>query len=626
MQAADAAAKAAAMQAAEAGTTHAAGTAAPGAAAAAGAAAAGAAAAGAAAAGAAAAAARSVLLFDGVVLSGPSVCRRSLLLSLPHSSYVAIRTFRRGTRLLGVEANIRRLLISAASAAHAAAAAPAAAPAAAAAAAPAAVGACGPCSAAGSAAPQQEACGLWKEEQLAEFRARIWAHLRLLLLLFRSSSSAAAAAAGSSLHAGGSSSKAEEALQLPPGGSEAAVTVALTSVGLAQLKRALNLTEDARAAAAEAAPAAAAEAAAAAAAAAGGGPLSLPSKRSSEAPTSLHLVLLAEPLVPSAAIFCEAPRQQQQQQQQQKQQQQKQQQQGLAERQLEPEAETDLKGSSGSPRSKDSSSSSDSSSSNSSSSSYSSNSSSSSGSRVRWCNVMMVAHGGREKPEAKSTQWAAERQALLAEAKRLGQAAGFPIEEVLLENKGSLLEGCSSNFFVFSAARGCVLTAPEGFCLPGLVRGLALRAFRAHGLPVCLEAPQWGCMQQQRWTAAWISSSGRLLLPVRSLLRPKQNMQQQQQQQQEQQQDVNHGMGGRARPPSSAAETGGTRGPSAAEQQPQQQKEQQAAAAASCCLLEEASFAVSPDSLAARAAEWVAELAEEEAENILFDGAFNVSS
>lgn len=188
-----------------------------------------------------------------------------------------------------------------------------------------------------------------------------------------------------------------------------------------------------------------------------------------------------------------------------------------------------------------------------------------------------------------------------------------------------LATGCSSNFLVYSASRGCVLTAPDSVCLPGSIRGLAIRALAARGIKTAYEAPRWGERETQRWEAAWISSSSRLLLPVRSLFRPKQGLQRQQQQQQviwvsvqppldvdfpvywlHSVADNQQKLDAQLRQMSPLPHQ---RGP----HQAMEGETQQEITASGC---EEAIFAVGPDSLAARAAAWTAELAEQEAEYV----------
>ncbi|KAL8433974.1 hypothetical protein ACSSS7_003459 [Eimeria intestinalis] len=587
----------------------------------------------------------SVLLFDGAPLSGGPLKRASLLAALPRSSYAALRTFGRGSRLLGVEENIHRLVVSATTAAAAAVAAAAA--------------------ASGSTSqvpskPQADttqpacsthACSILEAEERTCFKSRVWEHLRILLRLFQASAASAAEGAAATAAAAAAESDCCDTTKggemLLPEGCEAAVTMALTNVGLPELRHALGLSETPAAAEATAAAAAADTASDTAADTAEAAASSSSMGLAGGMLMSLHLVLLAEPLIRSPFIFHGDPQQHQQQQQQQQQKQQQHQQQ---QQQQQQEEEQRQHVPSGTPRlllmttsgqhDVDSTSSSISSSTSTSNRS-SSNSSSSSSSGVRWCNVMLVSHGGREHPEAKSTKWVLERRSLLTEARQLGCIVSLPIEEAVLEKGGCLLEGCSSNLLVYSASRRCVLTAPDTLCLPGLMRSLALRAFVSHGIQIVFEAPRWKDRQEEDWTAAWISSSSRLLLPVRSLLKPihtnqlqqlqlqQQQQQQLQQQQQQLQQQERQGEGaadswradggGDIVSPSSGFQSDAEAQRQLQQQQQQQQQEQQQqqlSAAAASSSFEEMIFAVDVDSLAARAARWTAELAEAEAQRV----------
>lgn len=186
--------------------------------------------------------------------------------------------------------------------------------------------------------------------------------------------------------------------------------------------------------------------------------------------------------------------------------------------------------------------------------------------------------------------------------------------------------GCSSNFFVYSKARGCVLTAPDSVCLPGATRRQAIKAFTANGLETVFETPQWRRKQEEQWTAAWISSASRLLLPIRSLIKPMPNTQQVQDQQQQPQQhkqqqqqrstwiSVDSPVGEDARVYwLDTEETKANDNPSP---QHQQQQQQQPEGEGLANKFEEFIFAVEPDSLAARAAQWTTEMAEAEAQPI----------
>ncbi|PFH31228.1 hypothetical protein BESB_031020 [Besnoitia besnoiti] len=129
-----------------------------------------------------------------------------------------------------------------------------------------------------------------------------------------------------------------------------------------------------------------------------------------------------------------------------------------------------------------------------------------------------VPHAGRSVAAVKTTSWVAERARLLEEATKIEAKLGERIEEVLLMNDaGEILEGLSSNFFVFSDARATLLTADAARCLPGTVRALALDVARERG-NVEETAPVWGRRDAEQWTSAFISSSSRLVCPLRKLV------------------------------------------------------------------------------------------------------------
>lgn len=332
-----------------------------------------------------------MLLYNGVAYANIPVGRASLLKALPASPYVAIRTLRRGTKLTDVETNLRRLLTSAAATLGAA-------------------------SDTGGAPPETQDGG-WSPlaEEFERFRARAWKDLRVLLRLChcftaqpalqgKPAATTAVAAAANDL--------------LLPEGCEISVTMALTQTALPEAMKGLGFPPHPAAslpAATQATPTPPATTEAdpsdkGATAACPSQPIAAPTS-----PLDLHLVLLAEPLIPSRAIFHGPPQQQPQPQQQQQQQQ-------------------SLPGLSEGTPSHEYIGSISSSSSNSSSTTTHKNS-------IRWCNVLLLSHGGRAQPGVKSTDWASARQPLLREAHGLEAVLKKPIEEVLLERDGCLLEG-----------------------------------------------------------------------------------------------------------------------------------------------------------------------------------------
>ncbi|XP_026190018.1 uncharacterized protein LOC113146549 [Cyclospora cayetanensis] len=538
-----------------------------------------------------------VLLYNGTAYTNIPVRRCQLLSALPESNYAAIRTVRRGTRLIGANTNIDRLLLSAAV-----------------------QGEHSGLSAGGSTAEEsvlkaasptsaiEEGRRGPSAEECQKFRIRVWQDLRKLLRLCYWSAAAAptkelstaeaerAIAATAEAEPATAAAAATSALMLPEG-IEASITLVLTRLVLPDLLGALGLP-----------PNPVENTSASAATTAVLDPLDVTARSPDYLPqltstdmncSSLNLVLLAEPLIPSPAIFhC------------------------LQEQEEEEEELRDSLGALehglGRLRRNHQADSSNLRHSNS----------------LRWCNALLLPHRGRENPEVKSTVWALERQELLREAQDIGAALSMPLEEVILERQNSLLEGCSSNFLVFSDSRKCVLTAPESACLPGCVRGLAIKALSARGIKTVYEAPRWEERETSSWKAAWISSSSRLLLPVRSLIKVKhphlrsQKASEQQQkekqqalpQQQQQQPPKQPAMW--VAVPSLAATNSPAYSQSLVEDCSQGQHilqplcDEQQLPKLPASEYEEALFDVGPDSLAARVARWTAELAEQEAEAV----------
>ena len=109
----------------------------------------------------------------------------------------------------------------------------------------------------------------------------------------------------------------------------------------------------------------------------------------------------------------------------------------------------------------------------------------------------------RENARAKDSAWVRQRGGLEA-------LKPDDIQEiVLVDGKGDLLEGLSSNFYALSD--GSLQTAEEGVLL-GTVRAAALDVCEREGIPVERRAPNVADMAG--WEGAFISSTSRLLLPV----------------------------------------------------------------------------------------------------------------
>lgn len=109
----------------------------------------------------------------------------------------------------------------------------------------------------------------------------------------------------------------------------------------------------------------------------------------------------------------------------------------------------------------------------------------------------------RKNAAAKDSDWVTER-------KKLGKADD--VNEIVLENEGMLYEGLSSNFFAMKD--GVLYTAGEGILL-GSVREAVLRKAEELDIPIVLEPPHIDDVE--KWDAAFISSTSRMLLPIDSI-------------------------------------------------------------------------------------------------------------
>jgi branched-chain amino acid aminotransferase len=109
----------------------------------------------------------------------------------------------------------------------------------------------------------------------------------------------------------------------------------------------------------------------------------------------------------------------------------------------------------------------------------------------------------RQLPRAKLT-------AFINTAEKLRQAVGSGINEVIMVNdRGELLEGLSSNFFCVLLGR--VWTAEEGV-LPGITRRIVLESLDRIHFPVSLSPLPISRVQE--FSEAFITSTSRAVLPV----------------------------------------------------------------------------------------------------------------
>lgn len=117
--------------------------------------------------------------------------------------------------------------------------------------------------------------------------------------------------------------------------------------------------------------------------------------------------------------------------------------------------------------------------------------------------VRLLVHGhGRENARAKDSKWVTDR-------KQLGASDGYE-EIILINNKGELLEGTQTNFYVVLNSN-TIVTANEGV-LFGSVRDSVLRVCRKHGIKVELRPPTLVDLQQA--CGVFITSTSRWVMPV----------------------------------------------------------------------------------------------------------------
>lgn len=122
-------------------------------------------------------------------------------------------------------------------------------------------------------------------------------------------------------------------------------------------------------------------------------------------------------------------------------------------------------------------------------------------------NVRVLVHGhGRTNASAKDSKWVTDRKQLL-----LSSCNNNGYEEIILMNdKGELLEGTQTNFYVVSNTH-TIVTANEGV-LFGSVRDSVLRVCQQHGIAVELRAPTLEDLKCA--TGVFITSTSRWVMPV----------------------------------------------------------------------------------------------------------------
>jgi branched-chain amino acid aminotransferase len=113
-----------------------------------------------------------------------------------------------------------------------------------------------------------------------------------------------------------------------------------------------------------------------------------------------------------------------------------------------------------------------------------------------------ISRSSREKPSLKRTTFINETT---LERKRVGE----DVFELLLTDKGRILEGMTSNFFYVREDALC--TAGRGVLI-GVTRQAVIALARREGLPFCIRALRFNELSSIR--EAFITSSSRGVVPV----------------------------------------------------------------------------------------------------------------
>ena len=152
------------------------------------------------------------------------------------------------------------------------------------------------------------------------------------------------------------------------------------------------------------------------------------------------------------------------------------------------------------------------------------------------CDVETVAFGGRKCATVKDSQWIKDRAALES-----GKRPDIN-ELILQDSQGFLYEGLSSNFFVLMADDGSgagvkIVTAPKDVILPGTIMKVVEELVRESSIPESsqgssssssstLSSPSFpkkiefrlpNVSEIEKWQGAFITSTSRLLLPIKTI-------------------------------------------------------------------------------------------------------------
>lgn len=122
--------------------------------------------------------------------------------------------------------------------------------------------------------------------------------------------------------------------------------------------------------------------------------------------------------------------------------------------------------------------------------------------------TIKVVSAVRTNAQVKDSSWVRERAALESQQTE-------DIEELIMCDpvQGHLLEGLSSNFFVYINKH---IQTAEKEVLQGSVRAAAIQAAAHLNIPVSLTAPNLN--ESNQWQGAFLTSTSRLLLPVKKII------------------------------------------------------------------------------------------------------------
>eukprot|EP00033_Pygsuia_biforma_P002435 GCRY01002700.1.p1 GENE.GCRY01002700.1~~GCRY01002700.1.p1 ORF type:complete len:363 (+),score=51.23 GCRY01002700.1:258-1346(+) len=120
--------------------------------------------------------------------------------------------------------------------------------------------------------------------------------------------------------------------------------------------------------------------------------------------------------------------------------------------------------------------------------------------------VVEVFGEPRSNALVKDVRWVKERHNLVVKK-------GPGVEEIILHHNGLLYEGATSNFYVIK--NNTIYTAPHDCVLRGTILLVVEQACKELDIPIVYETPD--AAEAEAWEAAFISSSSRILMPIREI-------------------------------------------------------------------------------------------------------------